>query len=266
MIRAVPADQLQPLVGRDVVIKVGGFAAEEDRYLSDVVALHQSGVHPILVHGGGNEVSHWLRQMGKEPVFVDGLRVTDDATLELAIMVLSGKVNRHLADQLTRLGAPAIGLSGLDGHLVKGVPEDARLGHVGAVRRIDLKPLRTVQGGGYLPVVAPIIAGPDGPLNINADTLAAELACALTATKFIVLTDVQGVLDQRQQLISELKASDARALIDSKVVTSGMIPKLEACLRALDVVPRAHIVDGRVRGALLQELTTDQGTGTMLVQ
>ncbi len=265
MISAAQVEQLAPLVGQDVVIKVGGAAAEADHYVDDVVALHRAGVRPVLVHGGGNEVSQWLRQMGKDPAFVDGLRVTDNATLEIAVMVLAGKVNSYLVDQLTRRGAPAIGLSGLDGHLVQGRPEDARLGHVGRVQRIDPRPIRTVQAGSYLPVVAPIIAGPAGPLNINADTLAAELACALHARKFIVLTDVKGVLGQDRRLLSELKADDARRLIAARVVTRGMIPKVEACLRALDAVGRAHIIDGRVMGALLQELTTDQGIGTMLI-
>ncbi len=266
MIDTARVEQLKPLVGRDVVIKVGGAAADEDHYLDDVVALHRAGVRPVLVHGGGNEVSHWLRRMGKEPAFVDGLRVTDDATLELAVMVLSGKVNRHLADELTRRGAPSVGLCGLDAHQVQGTPEDPRLGHVGVVRHIDPRLIRTVQGGGFLPVLAPIIAGPQGALNINADTLAADVACALGARKFIVLTDVQGVFDRERKLISELSARAARALINGKIVTRGMIPKVQACLRALDVVPRAHIIDGRVAGALLQELTTDEGIGTMLVQ
>ncbi len=265
MTAVLPEQRLAPLVGQDVVIKVGGATADEDQYLDDVVALHRAGVRAVLVHGGGNEVSNWLRQLGKEPAFIEGLRVTDDATLELAVMVLGGKVNQHLVDALTRRGAPSIGLSGLDGHLVRGIAEDARLGHVGAVRTIDPKPIRTLQSGGYLAVVAPIIAGPAGPLNINADTLAAELACALRAKKFIVLTDVQGVLDGDHRRLSELKAAEARALIAAGVVTRGMIPKVQACLRALDVVARAHIIDGRVAGALLQELTTDEGIGTMLL-
>jgi acetylglutamate kinase len=265
MIDTALRKQLEPLVGQDIVIKVGGAAADEDRYLDDVVALHRAGVRPILVHGGGNEVSLWLRRIGKEPAFVDGLRVTDDVTLELAVMVLSGKVNRYLADELTRRGAPSVGLCGLDGHQVEGGPENPRLGHVGVVHRIDPHLIRTVQAGGFLPVLAPIIAGPSGALNINADTLAAELACALGARKFIVLTDVEGVLDRERNLISELKAAEARALIEARVVTRGMIPKVQACLRALEAVPRAHIIDGRVGGALLQELTTDQGIGTMLL-
>ncbi|HVB97100.1 MAG TPA: acetylglutamate kinase [Chloroflexota bacterium] len=253
-------------IGKTIVVKLGGSAlGQHDTTIEDVVICHRLGIRIVLVHGGGNAISQWLKRVGKEPRFVKGLRVTDDETMDLVTMTLAGQVNKQLVAEIQRLGGQAIGLCGLDGGMLRARPVDPELGRVGEVYQVDLKPLHTLIAAGYIPVVAPIALGADGKsLNLNADTAAAELAAALRATKAIFLTDVPGVLDAERQLISALTASGVRALIAEGVISGGMIPKVEACLRALAGVERSHIVDGRVAHALIRELFTDRGVGTMI--
>lgn len=253
-------------VGKTIVVKLGGSAlGRHDTTIEDVVICQKLGIRVVLVHGGGTAISGWLKRIGKEPRFVKGLRVTDDETMDLVVMTLAGQVNKQLVAEIQRQGGRAIGLSGIDGGMLQARPLDPELGRVGEVHRVDLAPLVALSAAGYIPVVAPIALGDNGlALNLNADTAAAELAATLHAEKAIFLTDVPGVLDAAGHLISELSAEQTKALIAEKVISGGMIPKVEACLRALAGVKRSHIIDGRVAHALIGELFTDRGVGTMI--
>ncbi|MCL4458823.1 MAG: acetylglutamate kinase [Chloroflexi bacterium] len=266
----VPLEEAQVYIdrfaGKTVVVKLGGSAlGSHDTTLEDVIILRKLGINTVLVHGGGSDISQWLRRIGKEARFVQGLRVTDAETIEVVLMVLAGKVNKELVAGLESRGGRAIGLSGIDGGLIRARRKNEQLGLVGEVVAINLAPLKAVIEAGYIAVVAPLGFGENGEcLNINADTAAAEIAVALQGEKMIFLTDVPGISNRAGELIPYLTPSEARELITSKVVSGGMIPKVEACLRALDSVKRAHIIDGRVPHALLKELLTDRGIGTMI--
>jgi acetylglutamate kinase len=257
--------------GHTLVIKLGGAAAvggDVDAVLQDIVLLRFVGMRPVLVHGGGPEISSLQERMGMTPRFVNGLRVTDAATMEVVKMVLTGKVGPDLVSRIHRLGGSAIGLSGEDGPtlLVRPAPSESGedLGRVGEVDHINVEPVLSILDQGRIPVVASIGLGYDGEgYNVNADTVAAELAVALRATKLILLTDVDGVHDRDGTLISELDRDRANALALDGVITGGMLPKVRAALRALDGVEAAHIIDGRVPHALLLELLTSEGVGTM---
>lgn len=255
-------------IGKTIVVKLGGSAlGSRDTTLEDLVICQHLGIRVVLIHGGGTAISGWLKRFGKEPRFVNGLRVTDDETLDLVVMTLAGQVNKRLVAEIQKHGGRAMGICGVDGGMLRAQQRDPALGRVGDVYAVDLDPLVALTAAGYIPVVAPIALGDDGlGLNINADTAAAELAAALRAEKAIFLTDVPGVLDVDGRLISELSDTRTKALIADKVISGGMIPKVEACLRALAGVSRSHIVDGRVEHALIGELFTDQGVGTMITR
>ncbi len=249
--------------GQVVVIKVGGNAIDSarDETLLDIVLLRYVGMQPVLVHGGGPEISAMSERLGLKPTFKKGLRVTDDKTMEVVKMVLTGKVSPDLVAAIHRLGGQAVGMSGEDGPTIIAEPLDESMGFVGRVTQVNKEPITALLGRGYIPVIASIGMGYDGhAYNINADTVAAEIAVALGAAKVILLTDVAGVLGVDGQVVAVLSREDARQRIEAGEVTGGMIPKLEACLRALDVVPLAHIVDGRTPHALLLELFTEAGT------
>jgi acetylglutamate kinase len=253
-------------IGKSIVVKLGGSAlGSHDTTIEDVVICHRLGIRVVLVHGGGSAISDWLKRVGLQPTFVNGLRVTDDETMELVVMTLAGQVNKSLVADVHRNGGRAIGLSGIDGGLLRAHRKDPALGRVGDVHTVNLEPLLAITTAGFIPVVAPVTLGDDGhALNVNADTAAAELAATLGAAKAIFLTDVPGVLDADRKLISELSALEANDLIAQKVISGGMIPKVEACLRALRGVERSHIIDGRIPHALIGELFTDRGVGTMI--
>jgi acetylglutamate kinase len=255
-------------IGKTIVVKLGGSAlGRHDTTIDDVVICQRLGIRVVLVHGGGSTISGWLKRIGKEARFVRGLRVTDDETMDLVVMTLAGQVNKQLVSEIQRGGGRAIGISGIDGGMLRARQLDPELGRVGEVHSVDLGPIVALTTAGYIPVVAPIALGDDGfGLNLNADTAAAELAATLRAEKAIFLTDVPGVLDADGRLISELSAGQTKALIAEKVISGGMIPKVEACLRALAGVKRSHIIDGRVAHALIAELFTDRGVGTMITQ
>lgn len=255
-------------IDKTIVVKLGGSAlGSHDTTIEDVVICQRLGIRVVLVHGGGTAISGWLKRMGKEPRFVRGLRVTDDETMDLVVMTLAGQVNKQLVAEIQRHGGRAIGICGIDGAMLRARQLDPDLGRVGEVQVVDLEPLVALTKAGYIPVVAPIALGEDGAsLNLNADTAAAELAATLRAEKAIFLTDVPGVLDADGRLISVLSAGQTKALIAEKVISGGMIPKVEACLRALAGVKRSHIIDGRVAHALIGELFTDRGVGTMITQ
>ncbi|HLY29969.1 MAG TPA: acetylglutamate kinase, partial [Ktedonobacterales bacterium] len=259
---------IESLRGRTLVVKLGGSALEYQRdVLEDVIWLHRLGAAPILVHGGGHEIDRWLERLGLERRFHEGLRVTDKATLDVVRITLIGKVNSELVQSMTLLGGRAIGLSGLDGGMLRAQPLTAELGYVGMVDQVRAGPIEALTAAGYIPVVAPLALGHDGQaLNVNADAAAADLARALHAAKLIYISDVPGILASDGALLSTLTVPQTRQLIADGVIQGGMIPKAEACLRALDTVARAHIVDGHEPHALIRELFTDAGAGTMIEQ
>ena len=256
------------LAGRTLVIKIGGSTlGSDDTTLVDAWTLKRLGIDVVIVHGGGAAITDWLKRIDKPAVFVDGLRVTDPETMDVVTMTLAGKVNKDLVGQIQALGGRAIGLSGVDGGMLRGRVKDRRLGAVGEVTEVDVEMVRQISRAGYIPVIAPIALGEDGQhLNLNADTAAAEIAVALGADKMIFLTDVPGIKGGDGELIAEMSGSRARDLIAAGVISGGMIPKAAACIRALDGAEQAHIIDGRQTHALIRELFTNLGVGTMVTR
>ena len=260
---------IEALRGHTLVIKLGGSTLENQRdALEDIVWLRGLGAHPVLVHGGGPEINEWLGRLGIPSRFERGLRVTDAATLEIVRMVLVGKVNAELVCLIGQLGGRAVGLSGLDGGLMRARQVAPELGYVGTVSSVDAGPIETLSAAGYIPVIAPIALGENGQAgtiyNINADDAAADLARGLSATKLLYLSDVPGILDRSGKLLSVLTDRAVRDLIADGTISGGMIPKAEACLRALATTKRVHIVDGREPHVLIRELLTHEGAGTMI--
>ncbi|HEX3269085.1 MAG TPA: acetylglutamate kinase [Ktedonobacterales bacterium] len=257
---------IEALRGKTLVIKLGGSALENQRdALEDIIWLHGLGARPVLVHGGGAEINEWLERLDIPSVFVRGLRVTDAATLEVVRMTLAGKVNGELVRLIGELGGRAVGLTGVDGGLLQVRQLDPDLGYVGAVESVDPGPITALNAAGYIPVIAPLGLSADGAvLNINGDDAAADLARGLGATKLLYLSDVPGILDRDGQLLSALTDEQTRALIADGVIHGGMIPKAEACLRALDTADRVHIVNGHEPHVLIRELLTHEGAGTMI--
>ncbi len=253
---------------KTLVIKLGGSTLEHQRsVLQDIIWLQALGAHPVLVHGGGPYINEWLEKLNMPTRFENGLRVTDALTLEIVRMVLMGQVNAGLVLMASQMGGKAIGLSGIDGNMVRAHIADEKLGFVGEIDSVDPTLVQTLIDQGYIPVVAPLGQSPAGScLNINADLVAAHLAGALNAEKLIFLSNVTGICRTDGSLISELTESEALQLIEEGVINGGMIPKVSACLNALFAVPRVHIVDGREPHVLLRELFTDQGAGTMIVR
>jgi len=265
LVEALP--YIKRFYGQIVVVKVGGKAMEQakDETLQDVVLLRYVGMQPVLVHGGGPEITAMSERLGLVPAFKNGLRVTDEKTMEVVKMVLTGKVSPDIVASINRLGGQAVGMSGEDGPCIIAEPLGADMGFVGRVVQVNQEPITALLGRGYVPVIASIGLGYDGhAYNINADTVAAEMAVALGAAKLILLTDVPGVRGVDGNVVAVLARDDARRRMETGEVTGGMIPKLEACLRSLDRVPQAHIIDGRVPHSLLLELFTEAGIGTMV--
>jgi acetylglutamate kinase len=266
--------------GKRIVIKLGGSAMIQEslkkNFAEDIALLTFIGVKPIIVHGGGPQIGELLKKLGIESRFVKGLRVTDEETMDVVEMVLVAKVNKDVVSMINNLGGNAVGLSGRDGRLIKAkkaqparlADKDEDLGLVGEVERINPELIAALESHGFVPVIAPVGAGPqEKPYNINADTAAGALSAALGAEKFVLLTDVPGVLDLEKNLISSLSEDEAEEFIRNGVASGGMIPKIRCCLSALrGGVPKAHIIDGRVPHALLLELLTDQGIGTEIVR
>ncbi len=248
-----------------LVLKLGGSTLERERdVLEDAIWLQRVGALPVIVHGGGPSITHWLERIGHQSHFVDGRRVTDEVTLKVAQMVLIGEVNTSLVQQIAQLGGRAMGISGVSGPCIYARQRDAALGYVGEIMRVDPQPITLLLQQGYLPVIAPLGYGEAGEcLNINADESAAAIARALGADKLIYLSNVTGIQAPDGTLFSELTASQAQRLIAHGIIQGGMIPKTEAALHALGTVHRVHIVDGRVPHVLIRELFTDQGAGTM---
>ena len=257
---------IEALRGKTLVIKLGGSTLENQRdALEDIVWLRGLGAHPVLVHGGGAEINEWLGRLGIAPRFERGLRVTDAATLDVVRMVLVGKVNGELVGLLGTLGGLAVGLSGLDGQLLRAEPIAPELGYVGTVTAVNPGPIEALAAAGYIPVIAPLALGQDGDvLNVNADDAAADLARGLRAAKLLYLSNIPGILDRQGVLLSALTDAQVRTLIEDGTIAGGMIPKAEACLRALETTSRVHIVDGRDPHVLIRELFTHEGAGTMI--
>ena len=262
-------------VGKIVVVKYGGNAmvneALKEQVMEDVTLLSLIGVKVVLVHGGGPEISAVMGKLGLQPTFVDGLRVTDKDTVDVVQMVLAGKINKSLVRYLESKGGKAMGISGIDGKLIVAKKKNEKLGYVGEIEKVNIKPIFDLLEKGYIPVVSTIATGEDGETyNINGDTAAAYLAGALNAKRLIMMTDISGVLrdkDDPATLIPEIKASEAEELYKSGVISGGMIPKVECCLTALKQgVKRVIIMDGRVPHSILMELLTDEGSGTMFVE
>jgi acetylglutamate kinase len=255
--------------GKTVVVKYGGHAmgAGGETFAQDVVLLRQLGMNPIVVHGGGPQINRMLDRLGIKSQFVNGLRVTDAETMEVVEMVLVGTINNHLVTSINAAGGCAIGLTGGDGNFLRArkLTRNGELGFVGEPQRVDVSVLDGFRAAKMIPVIAPIGAGENGEsFNINADTVAGSVAAAVKAARFLLLTDVPGVLDVNKKLISELSAAEARRLIADGTISGGMIPKVETCLDAVaGGAEAAVILDGRVRHALLLELFTE-GAGTLI--
>ena len=260
-------------LGRTVVIKYGGAAMTDERLreqvASDIVLMKLVGINPVIVHGGGPEITSYMNRLGLPVEFYDGLRVTSDEAMEVVKMVLVGKVNPELVSAINTHGRLAVGVSGDDGNLVRATQRDERLGRVGEITAIDTTVIDNLIEDGFIPVVATVAAGEDGgSFNVNADLVAAELACALSADKVIFLTDVDGLyadFSDKSSLLSALTPEEAEEMIVSDVLGGGMVPKVAACVHALrGGVRRAHILNGTVPHALLLEVYTDEGVGTMI--
>lgn len=266
---------IQQFAGRTVVVKYGGAAMKDsylkDKVIRDVVFLACVGLRPVVVHGGGPEINSWLVKLGIEPQFKNGLRVTDAATMDVVEMVLVGRVNKELVSLINRAGGKAVGLCGKDGNLIKARPEGREgIGFVGEVNSVDINLIESLVSSGYIPVISSVAADEKGQAyNINADTVAGELAAALGAEKMILLTDTAGILKDYKDpstLIARVDIQEARKLIETGVVSGGMIPKVTCCVRSLaQGVRAAHIIDGRIPHALLLEIFTDEGIGSMIV-
>jgi acetylglutamate kinase len=266
---------IQRFAGKTIVVKYGGAAMKDsnlkDRVIRDIVVLSCMGVRPVVVHGGGPEINSWLDKLGIEPQFKDGLRVTDAATMDVVEMVLVGRVNKELVSLINSAGGRAVGLCGKDGNLIIARPiANGDIGFVGEVSSVDTRVIAALVDNGYVPIISSVAADEMGQAhNINADTVAGEIAAALGAEKLILLTDTAGIFrDYRDPatLIPKLTISQARRLIDEGVVSGGMIPKVNCCVRSLaQGVRAAHILDGRIPHSLLLEIFTDEGIGSMLV-
>lgn len=266
---------IQQFRGRTVVVKYGGAAMKDSslkaKVIRDVVFMACVGIRPILVHGGGPEINSWLDKLGIEPQFKNGLRVTDAPTMDVVEMVLVGRVNKEIVSLINQAGGSAVGLCGKDGDLIVARPQGQEgIGFVGEVMSTNVRLLKELVEAGYIPVVSSVAADETGQAyNINADTVAGEIAAAMGAEKLILLTDTAGILKDYQDpstLIPRVDIQQARKLIDDGIVGGGMIPKVTCCVRSLaQGVKAAHIVDGRVPHALLLEIFTDLGIGSMIV-
>ncbi|MBQ6645471.1 MAG: acetylglutamate kinase [Clostridia bacterium] len=259
--------------GKIVVVKYGGNAMINEtlkqQVMEDIVLLWLIGVHVVLVHGGGPDISELMNRLGKQPQFVDGLRVTDHETVDIVQMVLAGKVNKSLVNLLQMKGGRAIGLSGVDGRLIEADFKDERLGYVGNVTKVDIRPITDLISNGYIPVVSTVGCDDKGNVfNINGDTAAARIAGALGAECMLMMTDIAGILlnkDDPETLIKEITLSEIYDLKRSGTIVGGMIPKVDCCAQAIsDGVKQVVIMDGRVPHSILMELLTDEGAGTLV--
>ncbi len=281
LIEALP--YIQRFRGKTMVIKYGGNAMVDtvlqQGFARDVVLMRLVGINPVVVHGGGPQIGHLLQRLGKASEFVQGMRVTDSETMDVVEMVLGGLVNKEIVNLINRQGGAAVGLTGKDGDLIRArkltfqrdapeltAPEIIDLGHVGEVESIDVSVVNMLVQGGFIPVIAPIGVGADGfSYNINADLVAGKIAEILAAEKLVLLTNTAGILDEHGRLIAELEAGRVAEMIRQGVIYGGMLPKVQCAVEAvLGGVQSAHILDGRIAHALLLDLFTDEGVGTLI--
>lgn len=274
---------IQRYLGKTLVVKYGGNAMVDDNlessFARDIVLMKLVGMNPVVVHGGGPQITDLLKRMGKESTFIDGMRVTDTETMDVVEMVLGGQVNKWIVNLINRHGGKAVGLTGKDGDLIRArkmvftrdnpalkVPEIIDIGHVGDVASIDTGVIDMLVKGNFIPVIAPIGVGEDGQsYNINADVVACKLAKVMQAEKIILITNTAGVLDRQGRLLTGLSARDVDALIADGTISGGMLPKVRGALEAVQAgVRTAHIIDGRVEHAVLLEIFTDEGVGTLI--
>ncbi len=282
LVEALP--YIRRFFNKTVVIKYGGHAMVDeelkDNFARDVVMMKFIGIHPVVVHGGGPQIGSLLKRLGKESKFVQGMRVTDEETMDIVEMVLVGKVNKEIVGLINRHGGQAVGLSGKDAQLIRAEkyylsaekvketpPEIIDIGLVGKVKEINATLIASLLTDGVIPVIAPTGVGDEGETyNINADLVAGSVAAALSAEKLILLTDVPGVLDRNKTLIPAMDGPMTRRMIEEGTISGGMFPKVKCCLKALQAgVKKAHIVDGRLKHTILLEMFTDQGIGTEIV-
>lgn len=264
---------IKSFYNQTVVIKYGGHAMinEElkDSVIKDIVLMRFVGMNPIIVHGGGPDITSLMERLGKEAKFIDGLRVTDQETMEITEMVLFGKINREIVSNISANGVKSIGISGKDGGSFRARQKDPRLGLVGEVEEVDTNLIETIINKGYIPVISPIAYGSGGEtFNINADKVAGRLAAELGAKKLILITDVKGVMEDQNDsstVISQIKTDEIKKYIEDGIISGGMIPKVECCYDAVKGgVERAHIIDGRKKHSILLEIFTNEGIGTMI--
>ncbi len=282
LLEALP--YIKRFYNKTIVIKYGGHAMVDDelkdKFAQDVVMMKYIGINPVIVHGGGPQIGTLLKKLGKESKFIQGMRVTDEETMDIVEMVLVGMVNKEIVGLINRHGGNAVGLSGKDGNLIKAEkyylseekvkntpPEIIDIGLVGKVKTINSELIVSLSQNSFIPVIAPTGIGDAGETyNINADIVAGEIAAALQAEKLLLLTDVPGVLDKNKQLINTMTNKEALKLIDDGIVEGGMFPKIKCCLKALNGgVKKTHIIDGRLKHAILLEIFTDKGIGTEIV-
>jgi len=283
LVEALP--YIRRFYDKTIVVKYGGSAMEEEglkrSFALDIVLLKYIGLNPVVVHGGGPQIGEMLNKIGKESQFIEGMRVTDGETMDVVEMVLVGKVNKEIVSLINQQGGKAVGLSGKDGRLIVAKklkltksrgkdlsPETIDIGMVGEVKAINPEVIGALEKENFIPVISPIGVGEEGETyNINADLVGGKVASALKAEKLILLTDVEGVKDEKGRLIPTLSAKQARQLITQKVISSGMIPKVNCCLDALEEgVKKTHIIDGRLEHAILLEIFTDVGIGTQITK
>ena len=274
LVEALP--YIQKFTGKTIVVKYGGNAMISDELrkavMSDIILLNLVGIRVVMVHGGGPEISDMLKRLNHSSHFVDGLRYTDEVTMEVVQSILCGKVNKNLVAQLNRLGGKAVGLCGMDGGLFQAVQLDEKYGLVGEITDVNPEPVFTALQSGYIPVVATVAQGTDADTtyNINADTAAAKLATALGAEKLILLTDIRGLLrdpKDEETLIHVVEVDDVAKLMEEGIISGGMIPKMQCCVDAIQGgVERVHILDGRIPHSILIELLSDRGIGTMMMK
>ncbi len=271
LIQALP--YIKRYVGKIVVIKYGGNAMESEeakqKMMRDIVLLWLIGIKVVLVHGGGPDVSKAMEQLGKEPRFIDGLRVTDKETMDIAQMVLAGKINKTLVNMLEAQGGKAMGISGMDGRLIEARVKDERLGYVGEITKINIAPVEDLLEKGYIPVVSTIGCDSEGnAYNINGDTAAAYIAGALKAKRLILMTNVNGIMKDSadpSSLITDVSVSEAERLKEKGIIYGGMIPKVDCCIKAIETgVRKVVIINGMIPHAILMELLTDEGVGTLV--
>ena len=271
LVEALP--YIREFYNQSVVIKYGGSAMEDEKLkemvLTDIAIMKYVGIKPVIIHGGGKHITHLANRLGKESTFVDGYRVTDDEMMEITEMVLAGRLNKSIVSHLNLHGVKAVGISGRDAGCITARSKGEKYGFVGEIEKVDAKLIRDLEENDYVPVISPIASDQNGQaLNVNADIAASEIARAIKAKKLVLLTDVNGIykdINDKNSLYSSLTVSQSKKLIDEGIIVSGMLPKIRACIDAIqDGVGKIHIINGKISHSLLLEIFTKEGVGTQI--